>query len=105
MLTARDLLKARESHTEQRAEYEEVFRGAETAHEVSALLEVRTQYADEAVTLLRSPEEGDKRVTWMPRMDIACITAKPSCTCRGRRHAESPASCRRRRIERAMIKQ
>jgi hypothetical protein len=46
MLTGRDLLKARESHAEQRAEYEEVFRGAETVHEVSAMLEVSTQCMD-----------------------------------------------------------
>jgi hypothetical protein len=54
MLTGRDLLKTRESHAEQRAEYEEVFCGAETVHDVSALLEVCTQRVDGVATLLRS---------------------------------------------------
>jgi hypothetical protein len=89
MLTGRDLLKARESHAEQRAEYEEVFCGAETVHDVSALLEVRTQRVDGVARLLSSLEEGDKHVTWMPRMGIPCITARPTCTCRGGRHARS----------------
>jgi hypothetical protein len=89
MLTGRDLLKARESHAEQRAEYEEVFCGAETVHDVSALLEVRTQRVDGVARLLSSLEEGDKHVTWMPRMGIPCIAARPTCTRRGGRHARS----------------
>jgi hypothetical protein len=91
MLTGRDVLKARESHAEQRAEYEEVFCGAETVHDVSAVLEVRTQCVDGVPTLLRSLEEGDKHVTRMPRVDIPCIAARSSCTRRGGRHAKSPS--------------